>query len=237
MKNKKIIYLICLLLIVIVSLYIIILVLAYSTDKDNNVNSFTIGNVSIVVTEPNYTDNQVIKPNGEITKDPTFQNIGSVSAYIRAQIYVPVSKEIKYVDNLEQIVTPTEDIEIFSYTLNDGWEEVLDEGFSGTYTDDEGNIYNVHTYKYMQDSSEKIIEPNETISTPVFSKIKVINYLDTDKSINLKMLVNAIAVQTDGGTASQMWTYYINQNQTGIVREVIWKNKRHQLQKKYLLYQ
>lgn len=219
MKNKKIIFLICLFLIVIISLYVVKLVLAYYTDKDNRANAFTFGNVSVMVTEPNYTDNQIIKPNGEITKDPTFQNIGSVNAYIRAQIYVPVSKEIKYVNNSEQIITPTEDIEIFSFTLNEGWEEVLDESFTGTYIDDNGNKYNVHTYKYMQNSSEKIIKPDETIPTPVFSKIEVINYLDMDKSVNFKMLVNAIAVQTDGGTASQMWTYYINQNQTGIVRD------------------
>ena len=70
----------------------------------------------------------------------------------------------------------------------------------------------------MQDGNEKIISPDETISVPVFSKVKAINYLDTDKEQNFKIYVNAIAVQSDGGTANEMWTRYLNQKGTGIVR-------------------
>lgn len=121
-------------------------ILAYYTHNDDSINKFSVGNVGATVTEPNYTNNQIIKPNETIVKDPTFSNSGEVNAYIRAQVYVPISKEIKYVDNEENIITPENEIEIFSYTLNDGWVEVVDEAsdtlkFSGTYEDSKGNKY------------------------------------------------------------------------------------------------
>lgn len=222
MKKKAIILGIILVVIVLILLAIIAsnykTIQAFLTNKDNVVNKFKVGQIEVTVTEPNYNDNQTLKPNEEITKDPTLSNIGKVPCYIRAQVYVPASKEIKYVDNSENIITPTEDIELLTYTVNNGWEEVTKEGFYGKYEDKEGNIYIVHTYKYMQDDKEKIINPSEEISTPVFSKVKAINYLDTDTTINLKLQVSAMAVQIEEGkTAEEMWTNYENQNGTGFV--------------------
>lgn len=69
----------------------------------------------------------------------------------------------------------------------------------------------------MENGEEKIVNPGETIQMPVFDKIKIINYLDTDKAINLKVIVKAITIQSEGGSAEEMWIYYKNQNETGIV--------------------
>ena len=213
-KNKLII-------ISIVSIAILCLgfnyIYAYYTNKVEKVNKFKAGEIEVLVTEPNYEDNQVIKPNGEIKKDPTFRNTGSIPTYIRAQIYVPVSKELKYVDNNENIVEPSEEIELLSYNINPGWELVTEDGFSGFYEDTEGNRYKVYTYKFMENGVEKVINPNESIDKTLFDKVKVINYLDMDKAVNLKLHVSAIAVQSNGSSAESMWTYYKNQNGTGIV--------------------
>ena len=89
--------------------------------------------------------------------------------------------------------------------------------FSGIVEDSNGNKYKVYTYRYVENGKEKVVEPGGTINTPVFDKIKVINYLDTDKAVNLKLIVKAIAIQSEGGTSEEMWTYYKNQNKTGIV--------------------
>lgn len=75
----------------------------------------------------------------------------------------------------------------------------------------------MYTYKYMVNGTEKIVKPEEQINEAVFDAIKVKNYLDTDKSINLKVIVKALAIQAKGGSADEMWTYYKNQNKTGIV--------------------
>lgn len=190
---------------------------AYYTNKVEKVNKFKAGEIEVLVTEPNYEDNQVVKPIGEIKKDPTFKNTGTISTYIRAQIYVPVSKNLKYVDNNENIVVPSEEIELLSYNTNSGWELVTEDGFSGSYEDTDGNRYNVYTYKFMENGIEKIVKPNETIDKTLFDKVKIINYLDMDTTVNFKLYVSAIAVQSDGDTAENMWTYYKNQNGTGIV--------------------
>ncbi len=192
-------------------------ILAFLTNKDKATNKLKVGELTATVTEPNYEDNKIVKPGDEIIKDPTLSNIGEVNGYIRAQVYVPVSKEIKYVDSKENVITPSEEIEIATYEINEGWEEVTEEGFSGLYEDEEGNKYKVHTYKYIENGQEKIIKPEETIEKPLFNKVKIINYLDMDKTTNIKIHVSAISIQSEGGTAEEMWTYYKNQNGTGIV--------------------
>ena len=190
---------------------------AYYTHEDKVTNKFKVGELEVSVTEPNYEDNQVVKPGDKITKDPTFSNVGGVDGYIRAQIYVPISKDIKYVDESENIIRPTEDIELVYYEVNTGWEKVTDPGFSGEYEDEDGNKYNVYTYKYVKDGQEQIIQAGETIQPPVFNEIRIINYLDIDENTNIKLHVSAIAIQSEGGTADEMWTYYKNQNGKGIV--------------------
>ena len=190
---------------------------AFLTNKDKVTNNFRVGKISATVTEPNYEDNKTVKPEEEITKDPTLTNTGEVDSYIRAQVYVPISKEIKYVDENENIITPSEEIELLSYEINEGWEEVTEEGFSGIYEDNNGNKYKVYTYKYVKDGKEKIISKGETIEKALFEKVKIINYLDIDKTTNIKLHVIALAVQAEGGTAEEMWTYYKKQNEAGIV--------------------
>ena len=158
-----------------------------------------------------------MKPGEEIVKNPKLSNTGEIQSYIRAQVYVPITKDLKYVDSDEKIVVPTEDIEVIEYKTNIGWQLVYGDDFSGVVEDSNGNKYQVYTYRYVENGKEKVIEPEGEIETPVFDKIKVINYLDTDKSINLKLIVKAIAIQAEGGTSEEMWTYYKNQNKTGIV--------------------
>lgn len=224
MKKKITILTILIVLVAIVSVLIYYKddVMAYYTDNSQRSNPTTVGNMEVSVVEPNYTDNQVIKPNESITKDPTFSNTGAVDGYVRAQVYVPISDQIKYVDNQENIVTPADEIEIFSYQINSGWVEVTDDPsdtykFSGIYEDSDGNRYKVRTYKYMQGGEEKIVSGGETISTPLFDEVSVINYLDMDTTTNLKMHVVALGVQSMGGTADEMWLRFKNQNEAGIV--------------------
>lgn len=195
---------------------------AYYTHTEIKSNKFSVGNVEVTVTEPNYINNQVLVPNQTITKDPTYANTGSVDCYLRAQIYVPISKDIKYVDANENVITPDTEIDLLTYTLNDGWTEVVDDPademkFSGIYEDSKGNKYRVRTYKYMESGEEKVIDAGETIVTPVFSAVSTINYLDLDSAVNLKMYASAIAVQSEDGTAEEMWEIFKNQNGTGII--------------------
>ena len=180
-------------------------IFAFYTTNDKITNFFNVGQISAEVEEPNYQDNKVVRPGDEVVKDPILSNNGKVDSYIRAQVYVPISEEIKYVDENEEIDEIEKEIELVSYDLNEGWVKVEDNNFTGSYEDGNGNKYHVYTYKYVKDNLEKIIKPGEKIEKPVFDKVKIINYLDMDKAINIKLHVTAIAVQAEGGTAEEMW--------------------------------
>lgn len=217
MKKRVYISIIIIALLIIISLIVYKPLLAFFTDSAQKVNQIPIGKVSASITEPNYEDNKPIVPAGERAKDPTFSNNGTVDSYIRAQVYVPISDQIKYVDENEQIVTPTNNIELISYQINSGWEKIEEEGYTGVYEDAEGNQYNVYTYKYIENGQEKMTTPGETITTPLFNKIKIINYLDIDEGTPIEIHIAALAVQAYDGTAEEMWQYYKNQNGTVIV--------------------
>lgn len=64
--------------------------LAYLTSTDTATNTFTVGNVSIDLEEPNYTGNhQTLLPGVEIAKDPQIKNTGSTAAWVWMEITVP----------------------------------------------------------------------------------------------------------------------------------------------------
>ena len=201
-------------------------VYSYYTHKDTKVNRFNVGNIQIEITEPNYDeDNKIVKPNSEIVKDPTIANTGKVPAYIRAQVYIQMAK-IPYISSDGTAVNPGQEVELFTYSVNyennSGWIKVEDADYETTYQDDDGNKYKVCTYKFVENGQEKSIPAGETISVdgqalPVFSKVKTINYMDTDQEVNAQIHICALGVQSETGTADQMWTNYKNQNGTVIV--------------------
>ena len=71
-------------------------ILAFATHNDSQKNEITTGSISAKVEEPHYTNNQIVVPNQEIAKNPTFTNNGVLKSYIRAQVYVPISNKVKY---------------------------------------------------------------------------------------------------------------------------------------------
>lgn len=223
MKNKKLLLISLFLIFIVIVTFIftnIEILQAYYTDKNSLINKIYTGNIKANVSELNYKNNQILKPNSEITKDPVLSNTGNVDEYLRAQVYIPIAK-LKYVDSNENVILPEDEIDLFSYeySLGQGWEKVIDEGFSGIVQDKNNNKYRVYTYKYIENGKEKIVPSGEKINTPVFNKVKIINYLDIEKEINLKIIVKAIAIQTlDGKSSDEMWTFYKNQNGSGIGR-------------------
>ena len=91
--------------------------IAYFTDTDEQTNTFTIGNVDISLTEPNWnkTDSdsngvpdasENLMPGQSVFKDPTINNLSTKNAaYVFAKVVVPCTSE----------TTPKE---IFTYDIN-----------------------------------------------------------------------------------------------------------------------
>ena len=62
--------------------------LAYLTDRDADVNVFTMGNVDIELTEE-FQQGAELMPGKDITKDVKVKNTGKNDAYIRVHIAMP----------------------------------------------------------------------------------------------------------------------------------------------------
>ena len=68
-------------------------VIAYLTDSKNTDNIFKIGDVDIVITEPEYPDDissRVMVPHSIVPKDPRITNVGQNDAFVFMKITVPV---------------------------------------------------------------------------------------------------------------------------------------------------
>lgn len=228
MKNKKIIIISLFLLMAITLIFIFSrdnVIEAYYIHKANLIDNVTVGEIKASINEEKYKDVQILKPNSVIENVPYLSNTGEIDGYIRAQVYVPVAN-IKYIEieNEKEIVKRGEKelVKIIQKSESeDVWQKVTEERFNGQVQDEKGNKYNVYTFKYMKEGNEQIVKNHTKISIPVFNSIEVINYLDLEKAMNLKVIVKAIAVQTqDGKDANKMWEYYINQNGGSGVGEV-----------------
>ena len=65
--------------------------LAYFTDKDDATNTFTVGNVDITLTEPNWEgsgseDAPEVYPGEPLAKDPTVENVGANPCFVRIKV-------------------------------------------------------------------------------------------------------------------------------------------------------
>jgi len=227
MKGKKII-LVSLFLVIILVLVLLrkSLIDAYYTYKFDLNNNFKIGKIqgSVEETIGGEVNSVTLIPNNIINKKVELSNSGDFESYIRAQVYVPIAR-LKYVNTQdESVVTPNEDIEIVSYEINGQdlertgyWEEVQDARFTGIVQDDNGNKYKVYTYKYVENNVESSIQEKTKIPVSLFDNIKTINFIDEDSSENFKIIVKAIAIQTQNGkSAETMWNYYVNQKGSGV---------------------
>ena len=221
MKSKKILLISLFFILAVIIIFILTTentLEAYLVHKDSLSQKFYSTNISVEIVELNHESNQIFKPNEEIKKCPIVSNTSDVDIYIRAQIFVPIAK-INYIDEDDNIISPADDIDLilFEYNLGKGWEKVTEEGFSGIVQDLEGNKFRVYTYKFTENEKEKIIKAREKIDIPVFENIKIINYLDIEKAMDLKLIVKAIAVQClDEKLPNEMWEFYKNQNSSGI---------------------
>ena len=62
--------------------------LAYFTDDDSATNEFTVGNVTIDLTEPNWDEEETddVYPGERLAKDPTVENIGANPCFVRIKV-------------------------------------------------------------------------------------------------------------------------------------------------------
>ena len=181
--------------------------IAYFTDTDEKTNTFTIGNVDISLTEPNWdtTDSdsdgvpdasQDLMPGQSVAKDPTINNLSTKnSAYVFAKVVVPCTTE----------TTPQE---IFTYTVNTGWTELTTTGLPEACTNgSDGTLTELAKATNAQ-------TPTST-STAVFSSVTLRSTLKGNEGLtgNKNIVVTGYGIQKDGLASTvpaTVWGYFSN---------------------------
>lgn len=164
--------------------------IAYFTDTENVTNVFTIGDVDITLTEPNWDDTDADSdgvpesaegrtPGQTIPKDPTITNVGTNDAYIFAKVEAPCT------------IGENPDKELFTYTTNNGWYLMNDGSCSnGTVTD---------IYAYGTSSAMTAVSSGNDAT--LFNNVTVNTAITGDESGltgNKNLVVTGYAVQADG---------------------------------------
>ncbi len=180
-------------------------VMAYFTDKKEMTNIFTVGNIRITLTEPNFDSVEAGKlaPNKIVAKDPTITNVGTNDAYIFAKVEIPYYSVTSRGEN-----APT-DTELFSLLksdetagVNTGWTQV-------SRTADETNHKVTYVYAYTGNDTTTMETVATSGSSVLFSKVKFANLKDYSELTNsssdaitetFDVKVEAYAIQRDLAT-------------------------------------
>lgn len=179
--------------------------LAYFTDKtEDKTNTFTVGNVTITLTEPEWTaagydnNNPVLKPKAEIAKDPTVTvNGGSENAWVFVEVAIG-DKFNSLMDTYAGTKGQADNVQLEAWTdgLNEGWH-------------------------YMGDQNGKLIYAYETAlqeteKATLFDKIMVPEGLTSEeveeaKGDNTTLTITGAAIQADGiGTYTDAYNTLYN---------------------------
>lgn len=160
--------------------------MAYFTDSAEKTNTFTVGNVDIELTEPNWDkqgsiDANTVYPGEPLDKDPTVENIGNNPCFVRVSV-----------SNLDQFGDKGDIVYLTNWvegTLGEGWVDGEDGYFYWTRP---------LVVKGTEDDSWNNGLASKT--TPVFDQIKMPTGLTGNEAAK-EIVVTAQAVQAQGAKA------------------------------------
>lgn len=193
---------------------------AFMTATDSADNVFTVGNVKIDLTEPNWDETKAedIISGQVIAKDPTVTNTGANNAYVYVMVEVPKVYKTDIVSQNAEGKWVTEEksqYQLFDYAVNDGWT-LIDSKVTTKADSDEA--YNYYLYAY--DTS---VAPAGSVT--LFDEVKFanvtsnfINTVTGEEIVDLNINVTSYAIQSDfygneATDAESAWSLFANQNE------------------------
>lgn len=173
---------------------------AYFTATDTANNAFTVGNISLELQEPNWSEpnGEAVLPGQEIHKDPQILNDGINDEFVFLEVVVPYSRI--QTANEDGSWNAATDVELFSYDVNTtDWVQV------GDPVKDETEKTVSYVYAYAKDNVLTALEKDDTTS-PLFEYVRFANVAAEAELVtdSLNVVVNAYGIQTtninDGAT-------------------------------------
>lgn len=160
--------------------------LAYLTDTETAVNTFTVGDVKVDMSEPSYPGNESedvkdLVPNEEVAKDPQVTNTGVNDAIVFMKVEVPV-RDVTLV-NSDGTKGTKEPTELFWFKDADDTQGTFSNNWSDKWTDlsaskgKEGTS-DGSTTTYVFAYSTPITK--DEVTEPLFDKIQLKNIVENE---------------------------------------------------------
>ena len=172
--------------------------MAYFTDTETVTNTFTLGNVDITLTEPNFVAANAtgLMPGSVVAKNPIITNVGASSAYVFLKVTEPCYNTAK----------------VFNYTLNSGWTVV---GTAGSCSG--SGVSTIDTvYAYSNGTAMTELPTSGTTATAaLFDNVTINGNLDATavnalSATTIQMVINAYAIQKDNLSSTAPGTVWTN---------------------------
>ena len=221
MKSKTIRTIAC--IISLVAILSVTGIFTYLTDAKATYDKFTTGQVRIEIEEPSWQEAEDLNsngipdyaeklvPNSTIKKDPQIINVGENSALVYFKVKVPVQNIITAKENgILENSGKAKDTELFSYSVNNNWEEITSARDSIKNTS--GKIeYNTYVYYYKFS-----LEHKNDRTQSLFDKVKFANLISNEQNENIYQIgLEAYAIQAENLPESisieEAYQIYINQ--------------------------
>lgn len=187
--------------------------MAYLTDIDQETNTFTVGNVEVDLTEPDYPGNESeevdnLVPNQEVIKNPQVSNTGINEALVFMTVTVPVkevtvtaadgTKGTKGATDLFWFKDENDTLADAANNWDDGWMQLTDKEYftdaDGADVDGlDGAAGGSHTYVFAYESA---IANGDTTSA-LFDKVQLKNVIENEVTAGeaQNIVVKAYAIQ------------------------------------------
>ena len=184
---------------------------AYFTDADTATNTFTIGEISLDLQEPNWDPDDVrdVVPNETIEKDPQIKNDGVNDEFVFLTVSIPYANVVTA--DADGTKNAAADTELFSYTVNSGWIQI------GSEVKDANTMTVTRTYAYGSETAMTALSADATTPT-LFDTVTFANIVEDQNLENTskEIVINAYGIQSEningGKTApADVWTVVQNQ--------------------------
>jgi len=179
-------------------------IMAYFTDGDTATNVFTVGSISLDLTETDWVDGSGddITPLKTVKKNPAIYNDGINDEFVFLEISVPYDtfKTAKSDGTLETQTAVSQDL----FVLN-GLQENIDAkiwtlvGTPSVFADNEGNQFQKYVYAYTNGTSQMAALSPSTSTQALFTSITMKNVVE-DLILdgrNSDIVMNAYGIQTN----------------------------------------
>lgn len=135
--------------------------LAYFTDTDSKENTFTVGNVEIVVNEE-FEQGSIANPGVAVAKNPSIKNTGGNDAYVRMKVVL--SDGLAWMTAIEKNYGEEFDLAtVFGGHNEDNWSRVDYAGVPAEYDFETDTL--TYTYNFMAS-----LKPDES-TDPLFTSV------------------------------------------------------------------